>query len=251
MRTALAGNRGRVVVKNVPTRPSTIVLLLGVVAACFLLMLAPPYLASHVFAPADACDAGSLHGGVILATAFIAWAYFFWLILILIKADEKNGISPNAKELLHRLTTGGRGRISFIVLACCLAATTYGATGYYYASPDGLTTRSAWPAERVSYQWSDVTRRVVSCYRTKSTLNASLLLEMSDGHTVPLGGAQGSRFATHFQDLDYLTRHADNEVGDIRYCPCFFQGFVGRLVQVKKDFAGQRSSQPSVACSSS
>jgi len=251
MRTALAGNKGRVVVKNVPTRPSTIMLLLCLMAAWVLLMLAPPYMASHVFAPSGAWDAGSLHGGVILAAACIAWAYSILSIGILIKVDEKNGISPNAKELLHWLTTSGRGRISFIVLACCLAATTYGATSYYYASPDGLTTRSAWPAERVSYQWSNVTKRVVSCYRTKSTLNASLLLEMNDGRTIPLGGAQGSRFATHFQGLEYLTRHADNEVGDIRYCPCFFQSFVGRLVQVKKDLASQRSSQPGVACSSS
>lgn len=209
-----------------------IVLVLGVLFGSFGLAFAAFYLQRHVLPPTDRLIAGPLHGGAwFLLPMFVASMYFLFSIIFVASAVRQSGAPCRSAHVLRLLITGSRGRFAAAVLTCCCGALGYGLSVFSYATPSGLTIHSGWPAEPVTYAWSDMTKRYVSCYRVRGGPNVVFQVHMKDGQAIDLADTQQSDFAQHFCEFIALTRNAATELGDIQHCPNFIRGFVQHLTQ--------------------
>jgi hypothetical protein len=198
------------------------------------LMLGPVYLQRHLLLPADALVISvPLYALTLsLVPVLLIFCYLLFSVLVLAKRGEQEGRRYRAMELLRLLGVGRRGVVTGVVLINGLGLIGYGISTYWYATVNGMTFNPGLISHSVTYDWSDVTKRLVSCHRGKGGPFGVLTFQMGDGQTLDLEGQQGSNFAKNFAQIAAFTERADSQLGDVGNCPCFIRGFV-RQVSLK------------------
>ncbi len=204
------------------------VLALVLLAADFALMLGPLYLQRNVFPSVGKFVAGPVHGFLLVTAPTLAFLYLLLSLAFLADAGRRQGRSYRPVELLQLLHSGRRGWVTATILIGCFSAVGYGTSAYWYATAQGVIVNPGWPSQAVTYNWSDVIKRSISCYRAKGGPNVEFRVWMVDGRALDLAETQQTDFATHFAELTALTRNADTEIGQIEKCPPFIRTFIRR-----------------------
>lgn len=207
--------------------------LICAVTFCLLMvaaMLAPLELMRRVFPPADRLVSGPLYDGwLVIGPPSL-------MIIIYVMAPIKR-VLPELRAARHSQAAWnsvvGRLRpkldIAPVAAASCLAVVyLYGLSAYWYANPDGITERQNLFTQPVTYPWSDVVQRRLSCHRSSGVSNTSFILTFKDGKTFDIADTQQRSFVKHFGTFFHLTDKTAliSDVRDLSICPAEIYAFL-------------------------